>query len=66
MNVEFIYRKPDGSETALGSQELDHMPPTGEPFLIEGRQFIATAYFGPDSEGRYRLCLEDDPGATRQ
>lgn len=61
MQVEVIYRQPDGSETVLGIKKLDSMPPTGEPFSVEGQQFHAVGYSGPNSEGCYRLFLADDP-----
>ncbi|MGV3742977.1 MAG: hypothetical protein ACO1NO_11780 [Burkholderiaceae bacterium] len=60
MQVEFIYRKPDGSETTLGIKRLDSMPPSGEPFSVEDRQFRAVGYSGPNDEGCYRLFLVDD------
>ena len=60
MQVEVIYRKPDGSETILGIKRLDSMPPSGEPFSVEDRQFRAVGYSGPNDEGSYRLFLVDD------
>lgn len=60
MQVEVIYRQPDGSEMVLGIKKLDAMPPSGEPFSIEDRQFRAAGYSGPNNEGCYRLFLEDD------
>lgn len=65
MDVEVIYRQADGSQTQLGVRKLSHMPPTGEPFELDHRQYVATSFAGPDAEGRYRLFVEDDPGATR-
>lgn len=60
MQVEVIYRRPDGSETVLGVRKLDSMPPSGEPFSVEDRQFRAIGYSGPNSEGCYRLFLADE------
>jgi hypothetical protein len=65
MQVEVIYRRSDGSETVLGIKKLDAMPPSGEPFSIEDRQFRAAGYSGPDDEGCYRLFLEDDLPLTK-
>jgi hypothetical protein len=65
MEVEVIYRQPDGKETMLGVRKLSHMPPPGEPFELDHRQYTARGFAGPDAEGRYRLFLEDDAGATR-
>jgi hypothetical protein len=64
MQVEVIYRQPDGSETLLGIKKLDSMPPSGEPFSIEDRQFRAAGYSGPNNEGCYRLFLIDDQQET--
>jgi hypothetical protein len=65
MDVEVIYRQPDGSQTPLGVRELERMPPTGEPFQMDDRQYIATAYHGPNAEGRYHLFIEDDVNTTK-
>lgn len=64
MNVEVIYCQPDGSQTLLGIRKLSHMPPAGEPFQLNDRQYMAKSFAGPDAEGRYRLFLEDAPGAA--
>lgn len=60
MEVEVIYRQPDGTQTRLGIRKLDDIPPIGRPIDLDNRQYIAQAYAGPDSEGRYRLFLEDE------
>ena len=65
MDVEVIYCQPGGTQTPLGIRQLSHMPPTGEPFQLDDRIFVATSYAGPDAEGRYRLFLEDETGETR-
>lgn len=65
MDVEVIYQQPDGSQTVLGVRKLDDLPPIGTQFELDHWQYMATAYSGPDSQGRYRLFLEDDPDATR-
>ena len=65
MQVEIIYRQDNGAETILGTRNLDVMPPTGEPFTVDNRQYMAKGYAGPDDQGRYRLFLEDDADATR-
>lgn len=65
MQVEVIYRRPDGSETVLGMRKLDAMPPSGEPFSVEDRQFRAVGYSGPNSEGCYRLFLVDEDAETK-
>lgn len=65
MDVEVIYRRSDGTQTILGTRHLSHMPPTGEPFDLDDRQYVATSFAGPDATGRYRLFVEDDPGAMR-
>jgi hypothetical protein len=62
MVVDVIYRQPDGTQSMLGTRQLSHMPPAGEPFELDQRQYIARAYAGPDAQGRYRLFLEDQPG----
>jgi hypothetical protein len=64
MEVEVIYRRPDGTRTELGVRKLTHMPPIGEPFAVDSRQYIAASYVGPDAEGRYQLFLEDTPDMT--
>ncbi|HZW20796.1 hypothetical protein [Noviherbaspirillum sp.] len=65
MDVEVIYRQPDGSQTLLGIRKLDDIPAMDKPFALDDRQYVAKSYSGPDAQGRYRLFLEDDPGATR-
>ncbi len=65
MDVELIYRQADGSQTILGIRKMGGIPDIGKPFSLDGRQFVAQSYSGPDAEGRYRLFLEDEPGATR-
>jgi hypothetical protein len=65
MDVEVIYRQPDGTETDLGLRRLAHMPPVDEPFELDHHQFVSKGYQGPDDDGRYRLFVEDDPDATR-
>jgi hypothetical protein len=65
MDVEVIYRQPDGSQTILGVRKLDDIPPIGKPFELDQRQYLAESYSGPDAQGRYRLFLEDEPDATR-
>lgn len=63
MEVEVIYRRPDGTPTPLGTRKLTHMPPIGEPFEVDDRQYVAASYLGPDEGGRYQLFLEDGPNA---
>jgi len=65
MDVEVIYRQPDGSQTLLGIRKLDDIPDIGKPFALDDRQYLAQSYSGPDAQGRYRLFLEDEPGGTR-
>jgi hypothetical protein len=65
MEIEVIYRQPDGTQTKLGIRKLDDIPPIGKPIELDDRQYFAQAYAGPDAEGRYRLFLEDDPESTR-
>ncbi len=65
MQVEIIYRQPDGSDTLLGIRKLDAMPPSGEPFSVEDRLFRAAGYSGPNNEGCYRLFLVDDAPEAR-
>lgn len=62
MVVDVIYRQPDGTQSVLGTRQLSHMPPAGEPFELDHRQYIARSYAGPDAYGRYRLFLEDEQG----
>lgn len=66
MEVEVIYRQQDGTRTPLGTRRLSHMPPIGEPFLVDNRQYLTAAYLGPDAEGRYQLFLEDESAAPLQ
>jgi hypothetical protein len=42
------------------------MPPIGEPFMVDNRQYLTAAYLGPDTEGRYQLFLEDESTAPLQ
>jgi hypothetical protein len=65
MDVEMIYRQADGSQTILGIRKMDGIPDIGKPFELDDRQFVAKSYSGPDAQGRYRLFLEDEPGAMR-
>jgi hypothetical protein len=65
MEVEVIYRQPDGTQTMLGIRKLADIPPIGRPIELDDRHYIAQAYAGPDGEGRYRLFLEDDSDLTR-
>lgn len=65
MDVEVIYCRPGGSQTPLGTRQMSHMPPTGEPFQLDDRIFVAKSYAGPDSDGRYHLFVEDEPAAAR-
>jgi hypothetical protein len=52
MVVDVIYRQADGTQTILGTRKLSHMPPAGEPFELDQRQYIARSYAGPDAHGR--------------
>jgi hypothetical protein len=65
MEVEVIYRQPDGTQTILGVRKLSHMPPAGERIELDKRQYVARSFVGPDAEGRYRLFLEDESDATK-
>jgi hypothetical protein len=60
MELEVIYRQPDGKQTPLGIRQLIDIPPIGKRIELDDRQYIAGAYGGPDAKGRYRLFLEDD------
>jgi hypothetical protein len=62
MQVRIILQQPDGSSRELGTRELSHMPPIGEPFpLDEHTSYLCKAYFGPDEKGLYLLLLEGEP-----
>jgi hypothetical protein len=65
MEVEVIYRQPDGSRVMLGTRKFANLPPMGKRFELDHRQYIAKEFDGPDAAGRYRLYLEDEPPATR-
>ena len=60
MQVRVVHQKPDGASAELGTMDLDHMPPIGEPFPPQDRAYTAKAYFGPDENGRYLLVLEGE------
>lgn len=60
MNVEIIYRQPDGTQTQLGIRNLSDLPPLGKRFALDDREYITESYGGPDAQGRYRLFLEDE------
>lgn len=60
MEVEVIYRQPDGTQTKLGVRKMADIPPIGKRVELDDRQYIAESYGGPDAEGRYRLFLEDE------
>ncbi|WP_019140185.1 hypothetical protein [Noviherbaspirillum massiliense] len=63
MDVEVIYRQPDGTQTMLGIRKLNDLPPIGGAFQLDQRQYVAKSFGGPDAEGRYVLFLEDDISA---
>jgi hypothetical protein len=65
MEVEVIYRQPDGSQTILGVRKMAGLPPAGKMFSLDHRQYLVEKFDGPDAAGRYRLFLEDEPDATR-
>jgi hypothetical protein len=65
VETEVIYRLPDGSQTLLGVRKFSDLPPAGKPFTLDHRQYISKGFDGPDDAGRYRLILEDEPGAAR-
>ncbi|MBK4733564.1 hypothetical protein [Noviherbaspirillum pedocola] len=61
MQVRISHQQSDGSTRELGTRELDHMPPIGEPFpMDEHTYYICKAFFGPDASGQYLLVLEGD------
>ncbi|TFW00522.1 hypothetical protein E4K72_15480 [Oxalobacteraceae bacterium OM1] len=60
MEVEVIYRQPDGTQTTLGIRKLADIPPIGRRVQLDDREYVAQAYGGPDAQGRYRLFLEDE------
>lgn len=67
MQVRITHQETNGSSTELGTMELSHMPPIGEPFSMDQQTYYtAKAYFGPDHDGRYLLVLEGEPQAGRQ
>jgi hypothetical protein len=62
MQVRITRQLPDGTSQDFGTQELNHMPPVGEPFSPDQRSYYtAKAYFGPDQSGHYLLVLEGEP-----
>jgi hypothetical protein len=62
MRVQVIHEGTNGAKTDFGIQELDHMPPVGEPFPVDSHiWYTAKAYFGPDDRGLYLLLLEGRP-----
>lgn len=62
MHVQVIHEAEDGSRTDFGFQELDHMPPIGEPFPVDNQTYyMAKAYLGPDEQNIYLLILEGEP-----
>jgi hypothetical protein len=62
MQVQVIHEGANGARTDFGIQELDHMPPVGEPFPVDSHiYYTAKAYFGPDDRGLYLLVLEGRP-----
>jgi hypothetical protein len=67
MQVRITHQEPNGSSRELGTMELSHMPPVGEPFSMDQQTYYtAKAYFGPDDHGRYLLVLEGEPQDGRQ
>ena len=61
MHVQVIHENAAGAQTALGLFELDHMPPVGEPFLVDSRTYYITkGFLGPDEHGLYLLILEGE------
>jgi hypothetical protein len=62
MQVRITHQLPDGTSKDFCTQELDHMPPIGEPFSPDQKSYYtAKAYFGPDHSGHYLLVLEGEP-----
>lgn len=62
MQVQVIHEDRNGAKTDIGVVELDHMPPVGEPFMVDAQTcYAAKGYFGPDEEGGYLLILEGEP-----
>jgi len=62
MQVQVIHEDINGAKTDFGVQELTHMPPIAEPFLVNSRTYYtAKSYLGPDERGVYLLILEGDP-----
>jgi hypothetical protein len=62
MQVKITHEQPDGTSKDFGVQELSHMPPLGEPFSPDQKNYYAAkAYFGPDESGHYLLVLEGEP-----
>jgi hypothetical protein len=66
MEVEVIYRPPEGSLVLLGVRKLADLPPVGKRFSLDQRQYLVKGFDGPDAAGRYRLELVDEPGAAGQ
>src|SRR6478672_2465913 len=62
MQVQIIHQQANGARTDYGFQEMESMPPVGEPFPVDKQVYYTTkAYFGPDEDGRYLLVLEGEP-----
>lgn len=62
MRVQVIHEDPNGAKSDIGMYELDHMPPVGEPFLVNSQTcYDSKAYFGPDESGMYLLVLAGEP-----
>lgn len=62
MRVQVIHEDQNGAKADIGIYELDHMPPVGEPFMVNSVTCYASkAYFGPDESGMYLLVLEGEP-----
>jgi hypothetical protein len=62
MRVQVTHEDENGGLTHFGIQQLDHMPPVGEPFPVDRQVYYRTkAYFGPDENNLYMLILEGKP-----
>lgn len=62
MHVQVIHEDENGLKTEFGFRELEHMPPVGEPFLVDERTYYtARSYLGPDERGVYLLILGGEP-----
>lgn len=62
MQVQVIHEDAAGAKTDFGLYGMDHMPPIGEPFMVDNQTYYrAKAYFGPDESGLYLLILEGEP-----